>query len=77
MRINGKLVATYGKDKGGLIYRVLEVYETKTLLKAILWNSSFKGWKSEPHEPIKVTRYKKTETTIEEIVDANEFTIKL
>jgi hypothetical protein len=66
----GKLIAKFGKTTGpngtGLVNRVLEIYEIKTGLKGVLWDSSFIGWKSKPNEPISVAkfRYKDNDATI-------------
>lgn len=62
MRIYGKPVRVYHKcgDKDrGCVTRTLEIYETKTLYKAVLWNSSFIHWKSEPNRPIHIWKWTK------------------
>lgn len=43
----------------GVMDKTILVFETKTMFKAQLWNSVFKGWHSKPHQPIKEEKYKK------------------
>lgn len=60
-KVYGKLIASFHKSTGkmpGLIDRTLEIYETKTGLKACIWNCSFKGWKGTWHRPITQEFYK-------------------
>lgn len=58
----GKKILKLGFRVGGssIVNRTIEVYETKTLYKVEVWNSSFIGWKTN-HKPIAKVRYKKTE----------------
>ena len=44
---------------GGCLDLTLEIYETKTLYKSVLWDSSFLHWKSGTHKPMSVWIYKK------------------
>lgn len=45
----------------GIMDRTIFVYETNTLFKVQLWNSSFKGWNGTNHKPLKETIYKKAD----------------
>ncbi len=59
MRIYGKLVATFHKSSNGgaLLNRTLEVYETKSGLKGILWATPYKRWK-QPQNIISIAHFR-------------------
>lgn len=50
----------------GLLSRTLEIYETKTQYKAVLWNSGVMFWK-ETTKPIKTAKFKKKDMSIKDI----------
>ena len=54
-KIYGKHIANYkwrSKDTSAVVDRCLEIYELKTCLRAVVWNSGVKGWREEPNKPI-------------------------
>lgn len=57
---------TANGSKYGLLSRTLEIYETKTLYKAVLWNSGVMFWK-ETTKPLKSQKFKKKDTSIQDI----------
>lgn len=63
MATYGKLVRRYSYNNdgnnGGLMNRTILVYETKTLFKVQVWDSSTKGWASGKNRPLRETTYKK------------------
>jgi len=78
-KIYGKKIAAFGKctgNKGGLVDRTLEIYETKRGLKGVLWDSGFMHWKSGDAEPISVAHfyYKDNDATIYRVREYFNFT---
>ena len=54
-KIYGKHVANYkwhSTENTSVIDRCLEIYELKSCIKAVLWNSGISGWREEPNKPI-------------------------
>ena len=58
-KIFGKHFANckFSSNGGAVLNRTLEVYLTKKFIKGVLWNSGIKGWREEPHKPIKELKF--------------------
>lgn len=60
----------------GFTSRTLVVYETKTLYKVELWDSSEMFWNIEGKKPLKRDKFKKKDITLEEIERQYDFTLQ-
>lgn len=72
VKIYGKLIETYGKNsksKGGIIDKTLEIYETKTGLKGVLWSSKYKGWKENRNNIISTAWFKERDRDIFRVLE--------
>lgn len=77
VKIYGKLIGTYGKHangyhekaEGGIIDLTLEIYETKTGLKGVLWQSRYKGWKENKHNIISTAWFKERDRDIFRVLE--------
>ncbi len=59
-KITGTLIARFMQQSGkygGCLDLCLEIYEQKRAFKAVVWDSSFRGWKGWRYKPIKVMRF--------------------
>ena len=71
-KINGKHIANYtwhSTDNTAIVDRCLEVYELKTCMKLLLWNSGIKGWKGKPNKPIVSLTFNKNGNNMDSIME--------
>jgi len=77
----GRHIANYKyveTPNGGIVHRVLEIYQTKTGIKGLLWRTTTKGWREEPNVPIwksmnfPIMNYEPIEDTIKRLVEFAE-----